>query len=123
MSNITDEAIQKAIAAVENIGPKAWALLVQEQKINASTDAIKNTMWITFLIALMGVVIWFKNQVVKQMKLSDEDDLWAANKVVLVIGCFLALIATAIASDLITDYSQYTHPEVFATKEILSRSK
>lgn len=51
-SPVIDDAIQKAITTIETAAPKAWAMLVRAQVIDAELVLVTRGMWLLFFLAV-----------------------------------------------------------------------
>lgn len=50
-----DEAIQKTVSAIETMAPRAWAALVQGERVDALGDAASISMFVT---VCLGFTAW-----------------------------------------------------------------
>jgi len=86
----TDEALRKAVGAIETMAPKAWELLVRYERMDALADLLGQLT----AIGVSALVIWLFVRLLRATGV-DEDDVDSTRLVAWVIWGIVVSIVSA----------------------------
>ena len=109
--------IERLVASLEAIAPKAWALLVQAERIEAMTDLALCAMW--FL--LLGSAAYVFRALARKAK--EKEGPYSEPEAWYWIGfwlCALGVFIVALVS--VSTAVRLLNPEVFAAKSLVEKA-
>jgi hypothetical protein len=132
MSTVIDEAIQKAMQAIETMAPKAWELLVRYERIEGWVD-LSQVLFTTSVCMLLLVLAWRETHRKMEepgngrMIGSDGEALWYKgdlmdeHPLVVIPALMLAVVLLVGLFRLPTAIAHLVSPEVYAAKKLIGR--
>lgn len=111
-SEASDEVIRKTVSSIETVAPKAWDLLVQEQRIGGAVDMVRYVCVVLFSAAF-GIWVWRMTE--KHCEEGSPERIFPRT---ITCACvFMSLVAASI--NIPIAYARYSHPEPFAARTLI----
>lgn len=113
-----DDAVQKALGAVETIAPKAWAMALKFERVDAMTTLLQSAF-----AAAIVVIIWLVAHHGVARIWSNDSEYDKGNRFGVRIAA-AAICGVILAVDIgcaIGSVSQYLNADVYAARRLLSR--
>ena len=111
----SDEIVRR----LETVAPKVWALMVEAERLEALTELMETGVVAVVFLVAFGVFLWALRRVGGWRNVTEHEWIIAPAALLAVI----TIPTLGAVSQLPGDILRYQHPEVFAAKAILERSK
>jgi hypothetical protein len=126
MSEAIDGAIQKMVGAIENVAPKAWSLLVREQRLTALAGLIQDGIaFILFAVWLYAATRTLRPffRAAMDARSSDMEGVGVIGSVATIaLGVVIAVLFVISAFSAPGEALRYLNPDVYAARALIGQA-